>query len=96
MQGFEKVLIIGKVWPEPKSSTAGTRMMQLIHLFLEQNYKITFACAAKKTEFQEDFAQFPIDLVEGVGAFVDGFFLLAEEYHMMRLPVAFSVSLLIF
>ncbi len=40
------VLIIGSVWPEPKSSAAGSRMMQLIHLFLSRNYKVTFASAA--------------------------------------------------
>jgi hypothetical protein len=26
----EKILIIGSVWPEPNSSAAGTRMLQLI------------------------------------------------------------------
>ena len=38
-----QVLIIGFVWPEPNSSAAGLRMLQLIELFLEQGYKITFA-----------------------------------------------------
>jgi len=44
------VLIIGIVWPEPKSSAAGSRMMQLIHLFLAQDYKVTFATATAKSE----------------------------------------------
>lgn len=53
----QNILIIGKVWPEPNSSAAGTRMMQLIHFFLEQNTNVTFASHAKKTEFQEDLEQ---------------------------------------
>lgn len=44
------VLIIGIVWPEPKSSAAGSRMMQLINLFLAQDYKVTFATATAKSE----------------------------------------------
>lgn len=42
------LLIIGLVWPEPKSSAAGTRMLQLIDLFLEQDYQIIFASAAQE------------------------------------------------
>ena len=45
-----KLLIIGFVWPEPKSSAAGSRMMQLIHLFLSEGYQITFASACAKSE----------------------------------------------
>lgn len=45
-----KLLIIGFVWPEPKSSAAGCRMMQLIEVFQSGNYDITFASACAKTE----------------------------------------------
>ena len=48
---MKKMLIIGLVWPEPTSSAAGTRMLQLIDLFLEAGYQLTFACAAAKSEF---------------------------------------------
>ncbi len=44
------ILIIGFVWPEPNSSAAGSRMMQLIALFEAQNWKITFASPAAETE----------------------------------------------
>lgn len=47
----KQVLIIGLVWPEPTSSAAGTRMVQLIQLFLANAYHVTFACAAAKSEF---------------------------------------------
>ncbi len=44
------ILIIGFVWPEPTSTAAGQRMLQLIQLFLSQGYKTTFISAASKTE----------------------------------------------
>ncbi|AJR03505.1 glycosyltransferase [Siansivirga zeaxanthinifaciens] len=48
--GFKKLLIIGFVWPEPNSSAAGSRMMQLISFFQSQNYIITFVSSCVKTE----------------------------------------------
>ncbi|RNL54063.1 glycosyltransferase [Pedobacter jejuensis] len=52
----KKLLIIGLVWPEPTSSAAGTRMIQLVDLFLQKGYQITFASAASKSVFSFDFA----------------------------------------
>lgn len=51
----QHILIIGSVWPEPDSSAAGSRMMQLIHLFQSQKWEITFACAAADSEYMCDF-----------------------------------------
>lgn len=48
------LLIIGLVWPEPGSSAAGGRMMQLIHFFKEKNFKIVFASPAQDSEFAFD------------------------------------------
>jgi O-antigen biosynthesis protein len=48
------LLIIGFVWPEPKSSAAGRRMMQILELFLTDGYEITFGCTAQNLEFSED------------------------------------------
>jgi len=45
---LEKVLIIGKVWPEPRSSAAGSRMMQLIDYFAGSGFEVTFASAARR------------------------------------------------
>ncbi|GAA3963521.1 glycosyltransferase family 4 protein [Pedobacter ginsengiterrae] len=53
----KKLLIIGLVWPEPTSSAAGTRMIQLVDLFLHKDYEITFASAASKSDFSYDFSQ---------------------------------------
>ena len=46
----KSLLIIGAVWVEPNSSAAGSRMLQLIELFLKENYAITFATSTQKTE----------------------------------------------
>lgn len=48
---MKKLLIIGSVWPEPTSSAAGTRMMQLIDWFKDANWEICFACSAAESEF---------------------------------------------
>jgi glycosyltransferase involved in cell wall biosynthesis len=48
---MRKILIIGHVWPEPNSSAAGSRMMQLIKLFLKNNIVIVFCSPATETAF---------------------------------------------
>ena len=50
----KKMLIIGYVWPEPNTTAAGGRMLQLIHFFLEQEYQITFASTAAESEYSYD------------------------------------------
>lgn len=50
----KRLLIVGFVWPEPKSSAAGKRMLQLIELFQEEGYVITFVSSAQNIEFSED------------------------------------------
>lgn len=47
---MRKLVIIGMVFPEPESTAAGKRMMQLIEAFLEQNFSITFLSTALQTE----------------------------------------------
>ncbi|GAA3598799.1 glycosyltransferase family 4 protein [Flavivirga amylovorans] len=46
----KKLLIIGFVWPEPKSSAAGSRMIQLIQFFQTQHYQITFSSPCAKSD----------------------------------------------
>lgn len=50
----QHVLIIGFVWPEPNSSAAGRRMLELIDLFKAQGWEVTFASSATKTEHMVD------------------------------------------
>jgi hypothetical protein len=44
------ILIIAFVWPEPASTAAGNRMLQLIHYFLDNKYQITVASTAAESE----------------------------------------------
>lgn len=48
------LVIIGAVWPEPNSTAAGNRMLQLIALFQKQDYGITFLCSAMPSDFSFD------------------------------------------
>ena len=51
---MKHLVIIGAVWPEPNSTAAGSRMLQLISLFQKQDYEITFLCSASKSDFSFD------------------------------------------
>ncbi len=55
-KSIQKLLIIGSVWPEPNSSAAGWRMMELIDFFKTENYEITFASSAADSLYS-----FPIE-----------------------------------
>ncbi|MBL0330195.1 MAG: glycosyltransferase family 4 protein [Bacteroidetes bacterium] len=60
----QQILIIGTVWPEPNSSAAGSRTLQLIELFQKQNYKITFASASSDSEYAFDVQTLGIEKVK--------------------------------
>jgi O-antigen biosynthesis protein len=51
---MKHLVIIGAVWPEPNSTAAGSRMLQIISLFQNQGYEITFLCSASKSDFSFD------------------------------------------
>jgi len=46
---MKKALIIGFVWPEPTTTAAGTRMLQLLTIFKEYGIELYFASTAAKT-----------------------------------------------
>ena len=50
---MKHLVIIGLVIPEPASTAAGHRMMQLIQLFSKADFKITFLTASNNIEFSE-------------------------------------------
>ena len=50
----QHVLIIGFVWPEPNSSAAGGRMVQLISIFKGQGFDVTFASPAMDSDYMVD------------------------------------------
>ena len=59
----QHILILGTVWVEPNSSAAGSRMLQLIELFLNENYKVTFASTAQKSEKAANLTSLHVDEV---------------------------------
>ncbi|MCF6308154.1 MAG: glycosyltransferase family 4 protein [Flavobacteriaceae bacterium] len=50
---MKNLLIIGHTFPEPTTTAAGSRMMQLISLFQEQGFTITFASTALESNKSE-------------------------------------------
>ncbi len=60
----KKLLLIGFVWPEPKSSAAGSRMLQLIEQFQNQEFEITFASAAKTSKNTFDLSSIGVSTQE--------------------------------
>ncbi|WP_299009425.1 glycosyltransferase [uncultured Tenacibaculum sp.] len=57
---MQQLLIIGYVWVE-KTTGAGNRMLQLINVFKNHNYTITFATPAQKTENSLNLAELGIE-----------------------------------
>ncbi len=49
------MLFIGLVWPEPASSAAGWRIVQLVDFFLDAGYVVTFVSAASVTAYSHSF-----------------------------------------
>ena len=60
---MQTILIIGFVWPEPNSSAAGGRMIQLIESFQSEGAKITFASTASDSDFMLDVRELGIEKV---------------------------------
>ena len=50
---MKHLVIIGLVIPEPASTAAGSRMMQLVRVFEENQYRISFLTASNNVEFSE-------------------------------------------
>ena len=60
---MSKILIIGTVWPEPNSTAAGNRMLQIIEQFQIQKFEVIFACAAAIGEFSFDLKSINVEMV---------------------------------
>lgn len=54
MKKKQKILVVGSVWPEPNSSAAGSRMMQLLQLFLANNWDVAFSSSALVSDYSHD------------------------------------------
>ncbi|MDO6747989.1 glycosyltransferase [Gilvimarinus sp. 1_MG-2023] len=53
-------LIIGYVWPEPNSSAAGSRIVQLVQALQDGGFDVHFACAAAPTDHQIDLSSLKV------------------------------------
>lgn len=58
---MKRLLVIGYVWPEPDSSAAGKRMLQLLDFFLKLDYKITFSTTTSRTAYAADLESLGIE-----------------------------------
>ena len=56
----KRVLFIGSVWPEPKSSAGGVRLLQLIHYFNRWGYQVHYAAAAAPSAYAENLADLEV------------------------------------
>lgn len=57
---MNKLVIIGTVFPEPESTAAGKRMMQLIAAFVEEGFSVTFLSSASDSEYSENLSELGI------------------------------------
>ncbi len=57
---MKPLLVIGHTFPEPTTTAAGSRMMQLISLFQEQGFSITFASTASISDKSESLSKLNI------------------------------------
>ena len=63
MSNLRKMFIIGLVWPEPNSSAAGVRMLQLIKHF-KTRFSIQFLCAASKSDYSIPLDEIGVPMIE--------------------------------
>ncbi len=59
----KRLLVIGFTWPEPTTTAAGNRMLQLLHFFLGQEYQITFSSTASGSSLSLDLEEIGIQKV---------------------------------
>ena len=58
------ILVIGYVWPEPNSTAAGSRMMQLLQFFISEGYySLTFATTASESVHRANLESLNISIV---------------------------------
>ena len=51
---MKRLLVIGNNWPEPTTTAAGTRLLQLLKIFQSDGYEVHFASAAAKSDYSVD------------------------------------------
>ena len=61
---MKTLLVIGYVWPEPNSSAAGKRMLQLLEFFTSSNYKVIFGTTAAPSLYAANLEELGISSVK--------------------------------
>jgi O-antigen biosynthesis protein len=61
---MKKIVIIGTVWPEPNSTAAGQRMLQLIAFFKKLDFQITFTSIASSSDYAVDLNALEVKTVQ--------------------------------
>lgn len=68
----QRLLLIAKNWPEPNSTAAGRRTLDLLSIFRDSGYQIDIASAAEKTPFQANLDQWGV-ITHKISVNDDGF-----------------------
>ena len=76
----QKILVIGYVWPEPRSTAAGGRMMELLQLFRNQGWQVMFASAAALSEHRADLSPLQVE-EKSIALNCDSFDQLVAQYQ---------------
>ena len=63
MSAYPVLLVIGYVWPEPASSAAGSRLLQLIRAFQQDGYRVVYGTPAEASPHASDLASLDIEAV---------------------------------
>jgi O-antigen biosynthesis protein len=63
LKNKQKVLFISSVFPEPSSSAAGVRTLELIHFFISLNYEIIYASTSNDSNHSINFSQIGISFL---------------------------------
>ncbi|TKS57366.1 glycosyltransferase [Mesohalobacter halotolerans] len=58
---LKQILIISMQYPEPKSTAAGSRMLQIISLLKSYRYEVHFASTQPKSEYSVDLSSYGLD-----------------------------------
>lgn len=57
-----RLLVVGAVWPEPRSSAAGAHLLQVLRPLIHEGWQVTYASTATDSEFAVDLSSLEISI----------------------------------
>ena len=57
-----RLLVVGAVWPEPRSSAAGAHILQVLRPFVHQGWEVTYASTTTNAEYAADLSPLGVSL----------------------------------